>query len=191
MKDTDKIPGLKAKAKALEDSFFAKENARLLEKLREDAAKEERRREFRAVLNVKSDELLDALVELGVAAETLVAFSLVPLVEVAWADGQIQSKEREAILKAAEEQGVSPASASHQLLENWLKTKPDDELLEVWKGYIGQLMESMSADAGAQLQTSSLNRARAVAEAAGGFLGLGSISAAEKAMLETLERAFD
>ena len=34
MKGTEHVKGLKAKAKALEDSFFAKENERILEELR-------------------------------------------------------------------------------------------------------------------------------------------------------------
>jgi hypothetical protein len=51
-------------------------------------------------------------------------------------------------------------------------------------------MASLQGAARDQLKSSSLGRARAVAEAAGGFLGLGSISAAEKKMLDQLERAF-
>ena len=191
MQHTDKVPGLKAKAKALEDSFFAEENARLLRQLREAAAKEEKKKEFRAVLAVKNEELLDALIELGVEAETLVAISLVPFVEVAWADGEIQAKERAAILKAAEDQGVKAGSATHDLLENWLKSKPDDQLLEIWGDYIQELMGSLSDEAGRQLKASTLDRAQGVAEAAGGFLGVGAISAAEKEMLAKLAWAFD
>jgi hypothetical protein len=191
MQHTDKVPGLKAKAKALEDSFFAEENARLLQRLRDAAAKEEKKREFRAALVVKNEELLDALIELGVEAETLVAISLVPFVEVAWADGEIQAKERAAILKAAEEQGVKAGTATHDLLENWLRTKPDDQLLVIWGDYVQELMGSLGDEAGSQLKASTLGRARAVAEAAGGFLGVGAISAAEREMLAKLEWAFD
>lgn len=185
-----KPTGLKLRAKELEEGFFVKENARLLAKLREEAAREEKKKEFKAVLNVKNEELLDALIELGVEAETLVAVSLVPLVEVAWADGAIQDTERAAILKAAEERGVTPGGPTHDLLENWLKTKPEERLLEIWNDYIRELMGSLGDEAGGQLKTSTLGRARAVAEAAGGFLGLGSISAAERQMLDRLERAF-
>ena len=191
MKDSTAAAGLKARGKELEDSFFARENARLLTKLREEAAKEEKRKEFRAALNVANVQLLDALIALGVAPETLVALSLVPLVEMAWADGSIQDRERGAILKAAEERGVAVGSPTHDLLENWLKTKPGSELLDVWVKYVGELKSSLDASAFEQLKEAALGRARAVAEAAGGFLGVGSISAAEKSMLEKLEWAFD
>lgn len=190
MKHTDKVPGLKAKARALEDSFFANENARLLQKLRETAAKEDKKNEFREYLSIENDEVLDALVELAVEPETLVAFTLVPLVEVAWADGEIQPSEREAIIKAAVERGVEEGSATCTLLRNWLETPPNPKLLETWGGYIEELMGSLGAEMRAQMKRSILGNARAIAEAAGGFLGIASISAAEKKKLDELEWAF-
>ena len=66
MKGTENVKGLKAKAKALEDSFFANENAKLLKELREVSAREEKRKEFREYLNIDNEEIIDALVELEV-----------------------------------------------------------------------------------------------------------------------------
>ena len=191
MKGTEHVTGLKAKAKALEDSFFARENARILQELREASAKAEKKKEFKEYLNIENDEVINALVELDVEPETLVAFSLVPLVEVAWADGEIQPKERNAIIKAAIERGVEEGSPTCDLLRNWLQTKPDSALLEVWKVYIDELKPSLGERSRAHLKSGTLGRARAIAEAAGGFLGVASISAGEKKMLEELERAFD
>ena len=191
MKHTDKVPGLHAKARALTDSFFAKENERILQELREATAREEKKKEFREYLNIDNDEVLDALVELSVEPETLVAFTLVPLVEVAWADGEIQPKERDAILKASVERGVAEGSPTHSLLKNWLQTPPDPKLLETWKGYIEELMASLGDRTREHMKTGIMGRARAIAEAAGGFLGVASISAAEKKKLEELEWSFD
>lgn len=190
MKHTDKVKGLKAKARALEDSFFARENERVLEELRAAAKKEETKREFRESLKIENDEVLDALIDLEVAPETVLAFSLVPLVEVAWADGEIQDRERKAILDAAIEKGLEANSPTCVLLDNWLHTKPDQVLYETWRSYIDELMETLGDDARTQMKTSVIGRARAVAEAAGGFLGVGSISAAEQKMLAELEQAF-
>jgi len=191
MKYTDKVPGLHAKAKALTDSFFAEENARILKELRAATAREEKKKEFREYLNIDNDEVLNALVELAVEPETLVAFTLVPLVEVAWADGAIQPKERDAILKAAIERGVAEGSPTHSLLKNWLQTPPNPKLLEAWKGYIEELMGSLGDRTSAHMKSGILGNARAIAEAAGGFLGVASISAAEKKKLEELEWAFE
>jgi hypothetical protein len=191
MKGTEHVKGLKAKAKALEDSFFARENERILQELRAAGAREEKKREFREYLNIDNDEIINALVDLEVEPETLIAFSLVPLVEVAWADGEIQAKERDAIINAAMERGVEEGSPTCDLLKNWLQTKPDPKLLEVWRGYIDELKPSLGERARAHLKSGTMGRARAIAEAAGGFLGVGSISAAERQMLDELEWAFD
>ena len=191
MKYSENVKGLKATARALEDSFFAKENARILQELRAASVLEEKKIEFREYLNIESEDVLDALIDLEVEPETLVAFTLVPLVEVAWADGEIQPKEREAILKAAMERGVEDGSPTCTLLRNWLQTPPDPVLLETWRGYIEELMGAIGERARDHLKSSSIGRARAVAEAAGGFLGIGSISAAEKKVLEELEWAFE
>jgi len=191
MKYSENVKGLKATARALEDSFFAKENARVLQELRAASVREEKKKEFREYLNIESEDVLDALIDLEVEPETLVAFTLVPLVEVAWADGEIQPKEREAIIKAAMESGVEDGSPTCTLLRNWLQTPPDPVLLETWRGYIEELMISLGERARTHLKSSSIGRARAIAEAAGGFLGIGSISAAEKKKLEELEWAFE
>lgn len=190
MKHTDKVPGLHAKARALTDSFFAEQNARILEELRAAVVVEEKKKEFREYLNIENEEVLDALVELAIEPETLVAFTLIPLVEVAWADGEIQSKEQDAILKAAIEWGVEEDSPTHRLLRNWLQTPLDPKLFETWENYIRELNASIGDRTRVHVKTSILGRARSIAEAAGGFLGIASISEKEKAMLAKLEQVF-
>lgn len=185
------VIGMRARAKALEDSFFERENQELLRKLKEQAVREDRKRTLREALNISDERVLDALVDLDLDTESIVAFGLVPLVEVAWADGSIHDKEREAILRAAEERGMTSGSTTFRLLQNWLLHQPDPRLLEVWRHYTRELVSSLDPESGAVLKEKVLANARAVAEAAGGFLGLGSISAIEKAVLEDLEATFD
>jgi hypothetical protein len=182
---------LKNYGKALEDSFFERENQRLLAKLREKSERERKRATLREALRIDDDAVLDHLVALDLSPETIVAFSLVPLVEVAWADGEIQPNEREAVLRAADERGVAASSISRQLLDNWLRRKPPAALLEVWRHYSKALLKELSAEERRMMRNRLVGSARAIAEAAGGFLGVGSISAAEKAALQDLELTFD
>lgn len=184
------VTGLRQSGKALEDSFFAKENARLLEKLKKADALEAKRQAFKAA-NIKSEALIDALVELEIEVSAMAALSLVPLVAVAWADGEIQNKERKAIIKAAEEGGIEPGSANHELLENWLKTKPGPDLLATWKEYAHAIEERLDSVVGNELKERLMNRTTAIAKAAGGILGLGAISKAEQAMLDELAHALE
>ena len=54
-----------------------------------------------------------------------------------------------------------------------------------------ELLGSLSDRTRAHMKSSVMGRARAIAEAAGGFLGVASISAAEKKKLEELEWSFE
>jgi hypothetical protein len=111
-------------------------------------------------------------------------------VEVAWADGRVQQREREAILKAAEDNGIAAGSVAHDLLESWLESKPGADLMDVWARCARAVATSLPPGSREALKTGLLARAEAVAEAAGGFLGLGDkVSDEERAILEQLERA--
>jgi hypothetical protein len=174
----------------LEEAFFARENARLLEQLRSQSLQEQQRQELSKALRVTDEGLLDHLMELNLEPATALALTLAPLAVVAWADGEIQQKEREAVLQAAADQGVEPGSPGRQLLENWLKTRPDERLITAWKRYASHMLQSLTPSERDEMRRRLSTRIRGIAEAAGGFLGLTSkISAAERAAIEDLERA--
>ena len=63
----DDALGLGKSARALEDSFFAKENEKLLEKLREQARRERKREVLRGALKIDDDKVLDHLVDLDLS----------------------------------------------------------------------------------------------------------------------------
>jgi hypothetical protein len=179
---------LKTQANDLEGAFFARENERLLRELREKAKLEDKRNALKAVVKSTDETIIDHLVELGVGPESILAVGLVPLAAVCWADGRLEDKERNAILKAASERGLEPGSANYTMLEVWLKEKPDSRLMEAWKKYARGIWEQLTEQERVVMRESILGKAREIAEAAGGFLGLQSISAQEKAVLEELER---
>ena len=174
----------------LEEAFFAQQNQQLLKELKAQAAHRERREALAKATGISNQAILDKLIELEVNVERAAAFTLVPVIEVAWADGEVQPKEREAILKAASERGVTPGTVAYELVESWLKTAPDPRLLRVWKEYTAGFVANLTPEQRQVFKHDLLDRARAVAEAAGGFLGVGAISKAERAMLEDLEKAF-
>jgi len=179
------------RAKAMEESFFAKQNEALRQRLREAEATQAKRQALSAASGVTDDGQLDKLVALDLDGETLMALSLVPLLMVAWADGNIDDGERSVILSAAEDAGINKQHVSYQLLEQWLTRQPPPEMFAKWKTYIHVLSATSSEDARKALKTAVLDRAQEIAHAAGGFLGIGSkVSKAEKAILSELERSF-
>jgi hypothetical protein len=176
--------------RALEDSFFHERDQKLLENLRMELETYESHKQLAHVSGIIDQQVLTNLVHAGVRAETLAALTLIPLVEVAWADGAVSDEEREAVIKAAAENGVNPGTAAHGLLEQWLRQRPDVRIIAGWKEYVKTLAKVMPADAIAKMRENLIGRARKVAEAAGGFLGLTSkISQVEQAALDEFERA--
>ena len=179
------------RGRALEEAFFAQKNRDLLGKLAEALATEEAKDALSATTGIKDSAVIDELFEAGISADTLAAFSLVPLVVVAWADGSVAPKEREAILEAAASEGIPTESAARKLLDNWLATAPPDDLLVAWKDYTAAAKTRLSDEAQARLASDVLARARAVAAAAGGILGIGSVSQREEQVLKELEAALN
>lgn len=177
--------------KTLLDAFFHEQDQKLLSEFRQKMEKMNRREQLARVSGIKDEAALDRLVELDIGPETLAVMTVVPLVCVAWADRMLHAKEREAIIAAAEAAGVKPQEGRYPILELWLAKRPGRDLLEAWKHYIKDVCERLAPEEKERLKHDLLDRARDVAAAAGGVLGLGSrISAAEQAVLDDLEKAF-
>ncbi len=178
--------------RALEEQFFTQHNEQLRQQLRQSREKQASREALARVAGDAHPEVLDKLVELGISPETWAALEIVPLIEVAWADAQLEEKERSAVLAAAEANGITTGSPSHELLEDWLTHRPDGRLLAAWGEYIVDLCANLDPGQKDALRDEILGRARTVAEAAGGFLGLGSkISREEEVVLQQLARPFE
>jgi hypothetical protein len=172
----------------LEDEFFRREDQRLLKRLTELKAADASREALTKASGITTPAVLDQLLQLGIRGETLAALSIVPLVEVAWADGDLDAKERRAIVDRA---GIARDSTAGALLEAWLDRRPDAKLFTAWTQTVQAVRSQLAADAAARLKTSLLEQARAVAAASGGLFGIGSkVSKAEAEMLAKLEAAF-
>lgn len=179
------------RGKSLEDSFFHQRDRELLAKLKQSAGAGDVRKELAAAIGVDDGAVIDKLIAMAIKPEMALAVSMVPLVQVAWADGVVQDAERDAIKSAAKEAGIESGTPADGMLESWLSNQPSGELTEAWQGYIKAIVEKLTDKECAELKEATLHRARIVAGAAGGILGLGSkFSKSEKAVLEDLATAF-
>lgn len=172
--------------RVLEDSFFAERDRGLMEKLK----KQVKREALADACGIQNSAALESLVNANISPETITALTLVPLIAVAWADGSIAPEERDAIRLATESAGIEAGSICQQLLDAWLAKPPGPELVEAWKGYIQAFSSSASPAAVETLRDDVLGHASAIAAAAGGVLGIGSISKREKAVIDDLASAF-
>ena len=109
--------GFEKRRKAFEEDFFQKQSQKLVDKLRETLHQKQTREELEQISGIHDAGVLDTLMAMHVAKDTFAAFALYPLVEVAWADGQVDEKERKAFLMAVAEHGLAPGSPAHAALE--------------------------------------------------------------------------
>lgn len=182
---------LKKRGDVLEAAFFSKVDDKLMNDLRTQLEREEEGARLRASTGIQDDKLIEDLLVLGVTDSTMSALALFPLVWVAWADDRMESREREAILQAAKQSNIDSDTPAMALLESWLSERPSDEVIAAWSDYAHHLKNIASPETVERVRRTVVVRAQEVAESAGGFLGVGSISPKEQAILERLELAFN
>ncbi len=175
----------------LEDEFFFRVDQELWQQMREKAALERRIDALRDASGIDNDAVLAELVALDVGEDSLVALSLYPVVYVAWADGIADDKEKKAVLEAAGAIGCGPDMPGHQLLESWMTQQPTEKLFDAWGDYVRAVSTEISPEARETMKREVLARARKVAEASGGLLGIHTVSRAEEQALEELAKVFD
>ena len=136
---------------------------------------------------MRDGKAIQHLLALDISDESLAALSLIPLVEVAWADGSIDRKEKDAIVTAARNLAPAHDTATCELLDHWLTHRPDGVVLEAWHRYVGAYTQTLGAIARDAFKQQLLYAARTVAESAGGVLGRGNrVSKLERLVLEDL-----
>jgi hypothetical protein len=180
----------KERERAQEEGYFRAQDAKLIEKLREDARLEEIVMALAEQLQVDNPELLRRVIALGVRLDTGPAFLLAPLVQVAWAEGKITDRERDTVLRLAASRGVEEGSPAHVQLLKWLQDRPSDDLFDTAMEVIRGGLALLSPGEREERLKRIVQACQEVAEASGGLakvLGLGSgVSGEEEAVLEAI-----
>jgi hypothetical protein len=178
---------LTERGRALEDLFFAERDQQRLAALKAKAKVAEAAAALARYTHIEDEQVLARVAELGITVETLAAFSIVPMLFVAWGDRILDAAERDAILVEAVAAGIESDSPAHELLKSWLTRSPNPDLFEAWKSFHAELSPHLSERERLALKEDIVAKAGRVARASGGFLGFGSVSAAEQAALTKLE----
>jgi len=126
---------LHKKGHADEERWARKQDSLLIEEAqratREQKAQEEAREEARKALRTETglaDPELEELESLGFTPDTVSLLPLVPVIQVAWADGGVTSAEREALLDLARKRGIEAGSRADTKLEEWLSHRPEEKV---------------------------------------------------------------
>lgn len=175
---------LSERGRALEDEYFRRKDRELMDRLRETSAADAVRRELGELTGLAGADVA-ALQLLGFTPETISLLPLVPLIQVAWAEGGITERERELLVQFARSRGITAGSAADTQLSRWLTSPPESETYAGVSRVVGAMLNE-SGFSGGVSRHELLNYAERIAAASGGFFGRGKISADEKAILETL-----
>jgi hypothetical protein len=181
-------PGAK-RQRVSEEDYFRKKDRELVEKIRQAAAADQARRELGAKTGLTDPGLLRELYELGFTPETVALLPLVPVVQMAWAEGGVTPAERQLVVKLARKRGIDEGSLADGLLSDWLTRRPSQDVFTRATRLIGAMLET-SADAATTVSADDLIKAaEEIAGASGGLLGIGRISGEERAILKEIQTA--
>ena len=186
------MSNLHDRAKILEDLFFSQLDAQLLRQRRSDLEHTELIQQLQEHTKITDQQALEHLINLGVTLETYIAVQLIPLILVAWADGELDPEEQKTVLRAATQKGIAKGTPSYVILEHWLLRNPVG-LKEAWMEFMKVYLPVASPTLRDQLRGDILQGSSEVAESAGGFFGSAflSISKEEKDVIDELKALFN
>ncbi len=168
----------------LEEEYFGKKNQELIEKMRERRAREADRQKMSEIMGINDQEVLEALQDLGYTSETIQLLHIVPLVEVAWAEGGVADREREMIFKIAQSRGIQPGSAAHEVLTHWLEEKPTGRFFENSLRAISVVLALLPEEQREASRRDLIAYCSQIASVvASGILGRGGITDEERALI--------
>jgi len=175
------------RGRAIEEEYFRRKDRELIERMRQAASAEQARGEMGRKTGLDDPALLQELQDLGFAPDTVILLPLMPVIEMAWAEGGITPAERHLIVKLARSRGVEERSAADQQLDRWMTTQPDPSVFKRAGRLIAAVLASGSEQAATGLTASDLVAyCEKIASASGGILGMGRISADERALLSRI-----
>lgn len=179
------------RGRGLEEEYFRKREAELVEKLRQRHAADATRQQLGERAGVADTEILQDLQELGYTPETVSLLYLMPLVEVAWAEGGVSDRERELIVEAARARGIEAGSTADALLTEWLTIEPSEQVFERNLRVIRAILAARPEAEREASRSDLLSTATAVAEASGGVLGFRAVSPEERALLARISQELE
>lgn len=151
-----------------------KDKRRDLERAAAEAAE---RRKVAATLATDDESLVARIRELGFDGDTARVLDILPLVHVAWADGSVSANERRAIAALLAQREIAPGSEAALLIEALMDERPSDTFLSETL----DLLRALGGTKGASVVDLCIQ----VADASGGFFGLGEkISEEERALIQ-------
>jgi hypothetical protein len=174
-----------------EEEYFQRKEQELIAKLRQRNQNHAARQRLGESAGVADQEILADLEALGYTPETVMLLHLVPLLQVAWAEGGVSDRERALIVEAARARGIAAGSPADRQLTTWLTTRPSAELFDTTMRAISAILQTRPPEEREDSQRDLLSYCAAIASASGGILGFGKVSAEEEQLLARISRQLE
>jgi hypothetical protein len=163
---------LKERERGAEAAYFNERDANLVKKIRDRAQLHEVAVALAEKLRVDEPALLERTVSLGLTQETGAALLVAPLVQVAWADGEVSDHERTVVLELAAERGIVDGTPAHAQLVAWLRTSPGPDVFDTAIDVINVGFAVLPPAEHAERVGALLEACERVAQASGGLVTL-------------------
>lgn len=178
--------GISDEVRKREEEYFRKKDRELIERMRTAAATAAARQTLEHATGLHDPEHLKDLEALGFTPETLTLLPLVPVLQVAWAEGGISDAERDMIVNLARARDIAAGSPADRQLQAWLDERPSAETFQKARRLVGAMLEN-AGDVELEFTASDLlKHCDEIARASGGLFGVGSVSAKEKMALQQI-----
>jgi hypothetical protein len=175
------------RGRSLEEEYFRKKDRELIEKMKKAAAGEQSRREMGERTGLTDPEMLRDLEELGFTPDTVSLLPLVPVLQVAWAEGGVTNVERKMLNDLARARGIGAGSAADRQLQDWMANQPDEAVFARAGRLIRAMLDAGQGQEQGRLTADDLVKyCEDIASVSGGFLGLGRISTEEREILASI-----
>jgi len=159
----------------MEEDYFRKQEKELVEKMQTDKTRESECLEMASSLGAAEADIVNALQKLGYTPAILPLLYLVPIIQVAWAEGSVSKHERQLILEAADVRGIKFGSTAYECLTEWLNVRPTEEFFERTLRVISAQLKTLPPELCESSKRDLVSYCAKVAEASGGLIGfLGS-----------------
>jgi hypothetical protein len=173
---------IRERGRSLEDDYFRKKDRELVEKMRRAAAAEETRKDLSSKTGLHDPELLQELQALGFTPETVSLLPLVPVVQMAWAEGGVTDAERTLLIQLARSRGIMEGGVADRMLAEWLDRRPSPQVFDRAMRLV-RAMLAAPPDERALSADELVKYCENIASASGGIFGINKISAEERALL--------
>lgn len=172
------------RGRALEEEYFRKKDQELIERMRKAARDEESRHEMGKKTGLNDPALLEELQALGFTPDTVSLLPLVPVVQVAWAEGGVSPAERALLLRLARARGIDEGSAADRQLSEWLASPPAPEVVANATRLIRAMLATPTSEPSSLTADDLVRFCETIASASGGVFGIiNRVSAEERALL--------